>query len=103
MKKPSYRKPRLSTKQRVWVNQFLASHPYSRLTNIIEGLSGDRIVVIEWWSSTNAVILDSYTLIQGSISYKIEVTLCKSGQPRHTAKFEYKITQPEKKTVPYHL
>jgi hypothetical protein len=101
--KSSYRKPRLNKKQRAWVNKFIESHPNSRLTNIIEGLSGDRIVIIEWWESTNAIILDSHTLIKGRISYKIEVKLRKLGDPRHTAKFEYKINQPEKKTVPYCL
>ncbi len=101
--KLSYRKPRLNKKQRAWINKFIGSHPNSRLTNIIEGLSGDRIVIIEWWESTNAIILDSYTLIKGSISYKIKVKLRKFGNPRHTAKFEYKINQPEKKTVSYQL
>ncbi|KYC34681.1 hypothetical protein WA1_50690 [Scytonema hofmannii PCC 7110] len=99
----SYRKPKLNKKQRAWVNKFIASRPNSRLTNIIEGLSGDRIVIIEWWSRTNAVILDSHTLIEGSLSYRIEVKLRRCGVPRHTAVFEYKIKQPEKKSVPYHL
>ncbi|MEI2578017.1 hypothetical protein [Scytonema sp. PRP1] len=101
--KSSYRKPRLNKKQRAWVNKFIASRPNSRLSNIIEGLSGDRIVIVEWWERTNAVILDSHTLIEGSLSYKIEVKLRRCGVPRHTAKFEYKINQPEKKTVSYKL
>ncbi|MBR8839142.1 MAG: hypothetical protein DSM106950_35370 [Stigonema ocellatum SAG 48.90 = DSM 106950] len=101
--KSSYYKPRLNKKQRAWVKKFIGSHPNSRLTNIIEGLSGDRIVIIEWWESTSTVILDSHTLMEGSISYKIEVKLRKFGVPRHTAKFEYKINQPENKTVSYKL
>ncbi|BAU04529.1 hypothetical protein IQ278_00935 [Tolypothrix sp. LEGE 11397] len=100
--KSSSRKPRLNEKQRAWVNSFLSSHPNARVRTIYE-LDGDRVVQIEWWENTNPVILDPKTYIQGIISYNMWVKLRKSGDPRKTSEFSYRITPPEKRSALWHL
>ncbi|MBD2337355.1 hypothetical protein H6G64_10170 [Calothrix sp. FACHB-156] len=100
--KSSSRKPRLNKKQRAWVNSFLSSHPNARVRTIYE-LDGDRVVQIEWWENTNPVILDPKTYIQGIISYNMWVKLRKSGDPRKTAEFSYRITPPEKRSASWCL
>lgn len=39
--------PRLNTRQKVWLKSFLAQHPYYKLRRINEGLSGDKILLLE--------------------------------------------------------
>ena len=93
----------LNKKQRKWLDNFLEGKPYARLTNVYDSLDGDRVVEIEWWEHTISVVLDSHTLIRGSISYKVRIKLRKFGDPRKTANFSYKITPPQKQAVPYRL
>ncbi len=39
--------PRLNTRQKSWLKSFLAQHPYYKLRRITEGLSGDKILLLE--------------------------------------------------------
>lgn len=93
----------LNKKQRKWLDNFLKDKLGARLTNVYKHNDGDRVIEIEWFEYTIPVVLDSYTLIQGQISYKIKVKLRKFGDPRKTAEFSYKITQPQKQYVSYRL
>lgn len=40
-------KPRLNKRQKAWLSNFLASYPYYKLCKILEGLSQDRILILE--------------------------------------------------------
>lgn len=93
----------LNKKQRKWLDNFLKDKPGARLTNVYKYEDGDRVVEVEWQEYTIPVVLDSYTLIQGKISYQVKVKLRKFGDPRKTAEFSYKITQPQKQYVSYRL
>lgn len=93
----------LNKKQRKWLNNFLEGKPYARLTNVYDSLDGDRVVEIVWWEHSIPTVIDSHTLIQGSISYKVRIKLRKFGDPRKTANFSYEITPAQKKTLPYRL
>ncbi len=93
----------LNKKQRKWLDNFLKDKLGARLTNVYKHNDGDRVVEIEWFEHTTPVVLNSYTLIQGQISYKIKVKLRKFGGPRKTAEFSYRITQPQKQYVSYRL
>ncbi|WP_009631582.1 hypothetical protein [Synechocystis sp. PCC 7509] len=39
--------PRLNTRQKTWLKTFLAKYPYYKLRRINEGLSGDKILLLE--------------------------------------------------------
>ncbi|RAM48086.1 MAG: hypothetical protein C6Y22_29690 [Hapalosiphonaceae cyanobacterium JJU2] len=93
----------LNKKQRQWLDNFLKNKPNARLTNVYDSLDGDRVLEIEWWEQTKPVVLDGHTLIKGRISYKLEVKLCKLGNPRRTANFSYNIIPAQKQIVPYRL
>lgn len=40
-------KPRLNTRQKAWLQRFIAQHPYYKKQRIWEGLSGDRFLLLE--------------------------------------------------------
>lgn len=40
-------KPRLNKRQKAWLSNFLASYPYYKVCKILEGLSQDRILILE--------------------------------------------------------
>lgn len=79
----------LNKNQRKWLNNFLEGKPYARLTNVYNSLDGDRVVEIVWWEHSIPTVIDSHTLIQGSIYYKVRIKLRKFGDPRKTANFSY--------------
>jgi len=39
--------PQLNPKQKLWLKSFIAQHPYYKLRRITEGLSGDKILLLE--------------------------------------------------------
>lgn len=39
--------PRLNTRQKKWLESFISKYPYYKLRSIRDGLSGDRIVLLE--------------------------------------------------------
>lgn len=39
--------PRLNTRQKSWLKSFLSQHPYYKVRRITEGLSGDKILLLE--------------------------------------------------------
>ncbi|MGL5924296.1 hypothetical protein [Chroococcidiopsis sp.] len=102
-KKKSYRKPRLNKKQKEWVNKFIACRSYARITDIYEGLSGDRIVTIEWSGDTPLSILSADSYVRGQIFHQVRVKLRKFGDPRSSADYSYRIIAPEKHTTTYKL
>lgn len=102
-KKKSYRKPRLNKKQKDWVNKFIACRPHARITDIYEGLSGDRIVTIEWSEDTPLSILSTNSYVRGQILHQVRVKLRKFGDPRSSADHSYRIIAPEKHTTTYKL
>lgn len=83
-------KPRLSKQQKIWIQQFKSKYSNVELKNVYEGLSGDRIVVIEWWERRPKVITEE-TVVETQILHHLRVKLKKSGSPRETADYSFKI------------
>jgi len=94
-KKRQTRKPQLNKKQRSWVEQFKVQYPGAKLREIHEGLSGDRIVMIEWTESLPQIVLpDCADRGNGWISHTIKVKLRVFGDPRHSAQHQHRIIYP---------
>ncbi|MDZ4878104.1 MAG: hypothetical protein CLLPBCKN_007539 [Chroococcidiopsis cubana SAG 39.79] len=102
-KKKSYRKPRLNKKQKDWVNKFIACRPHARITDIYEGLSGDRVVTIEWSEESPLSILSANSYVRGQIFHQVRVKLRKFGDPRSSADYSYRIIAPQKHTTTYQI
>jgi hypothetical protein len=102
-KNKSYRKPRLNKKQKDWVNKFIACRPHAKVTNIYEGLSGDRVVTIEWSEDSPLSILSANSYVRGQIFHQVRVKLRKFGDPRSSADYSYRIIAPQKHTTTYQL
>lgn len=88
-------KPHLNKKQRAWVQQFKQKHPGTRITNVYEGLSGDRILTLEWTESLPKIQLPN-TSDSGSgwIFHTLTAKLRLFGELRHQAKHQYRIVYP---------
>lgn len=88
-------RPRLSKKQRAWLVDFKQQHPGTRITNLYEGLSGDRIVTLEWTESLPSVQLPNITNSGGGwIFHVLTVKLRIFGDLRHQAEYQYHIVYP---------
>ncbi len=88
-------KPRLNNKQKTWVNKFQEKHIGAKVREIHEGLSGDRIVTIEWTENLPAITLPE-CLDRGSgwIFHTLRVKLRVFGDPRGEAEYEHRIIYP---------
>lgn len=88
-------KPRLNKKQRAWLENFKQQHPGTRITNLYEGLSGDRVLTLEWTTSLPSIqlphISDSGS---GWIFHTLIVKLRVFGDLRHQAEHQYRIVYP---------
>lgn len=88
-------KPRLNKKQRAWVQQFKQQHPGTRISNLYEGLSGDRILTLEWTESLPSIqlphISDSGS---GWIFHTLTAKLRVFGDLRHQAEYQYHVVYP---------
>ncbi|MDV2994872.1 MAG: hypothetical protein N4J56_004526 [Chroococcidiopsis sp. SAG 2025] len=84
---------RLNKKQRAWVEKFKQQHPDPRIREIYEGLSGDRIVTLEWSESLPKIFLPGCTNAGiGWISHTLRVKLRKFGDLRSEPEYFYQIT-----------
>lgn len=88
-------RPSLNKKQTQWLNQFLEKYPQARQEEIHEGLSGDRVVVLEWWEFLKVPLLEAVTH-QGIAwqVHQLKVKLKRSGVPRYTGEYQTKIIYP---------
>ena len=88
-------KPRLNKKQRAWLENFKQQHPVTRITNLYEGLSGDRIVTLEWAESLPKIQLPNITNSgYGWISHTLKAKLRVFGDLRHQAEYQYQVVYP---------
>lgn len=88
-------KARLNNKQRAWVEKFKLHHPNTSIREIYEGLSGDRIVTLEWSESLPRIFLPGFTNTGiGWISHRLRVKLRKFGDPRSEPEYFYQIAYP---------
>ena len=88
-------KPRLNKKQRAWLENFKQQHPGTRITNLYEGLSGNRIVTLEWTESLPKVQLPNITNSgRGWIFHVLTVKLRLFGDLRHQAEHQYRVVYP---------
>ncbi len=88
-------KPRLNKKQRAWLENFKQQHPGTRITNLYEGLSGDRIVTLEWAESLPKIQLPNINNSgRGWIFHVLTVKLRIFGDLRHEAEYQYCIVYP---------
>ncbi len=88
-------KPRLNKKQRAWLENFKQKHPGTRITNLYEGLSGDRIVTLEWTESLPKIQLPNITNSgSGWISHTLKAKLRVFGDLRHQAEYQYQVVYP---------
>ena len=88
-------KPRLNKQQRTWLENFKQQHPGTRITNLYEGLSGDRIVTLEWTESLPKVQLPNISNSgYGWIFHVLTVKLRKFGDLRHQAEYQYHVVYP---------
>lgn len=88
-------KPKLNKKQRTWVEKFQEQHPGAKVKDIWEGLSGDRIVTIEWTEDLPVVQLQNSTdKGSGWIFHTLRVKLRIFGDPRCKPNYEYRIIYP---------
>jgi hypothetical protein len=88
-------KPKLNKKQRTWVEKFQEQHPSAKVKDIWEGLSGDRIVTIEWTEDLPVVQLPNSTDRGSSwILHTLRVKLRIFGDPRCKPNYEYRIIYP---------
>lgn len=88
-------KPRLNKKQRAWLEHFKQQHPGTRIVNVYEGLSGDRILTLEWTESLPKIQLPNISDSgSGWIFHTLIVKLRVFGDLRHQAEYQYRIIYP---------
>ncbi|RUS92897.1 hypothetical protein DSM106972_097920 [Dulcicalothrix desertica PCC 7102] len=88
-------KPKLNKKQRTWVEKFQEQHPGAKVKDIWQGLSGDRIVTIEWTEDLPVVQLPNSTdRGSGWIFHTLRVKLRVFGDPRCKPDYKYHIIYP---------
>lgn len=79
-------KPRLNKRQKAWLSNFLASYPYYKLCKILEGLSQDRILILEGRERLPLPLIPEFDLATpGYRLHELEVKLRVYGDPRKTA------------------
>ena len=89
------KKPQLNKKQRAWIERFKVQYPNAKLKEIHEGLSGDRIVKLEWIESLPQIVLpDCVDRGIGWIQHTVQVKLRIFGDPRHSAQYQHLIVYP---------
>jgi hypothetical protein len=89
------RNPRLQKAQRQWVDKLIAPHPGARQVEIRAGLSGTRIVVIEWLEHLGVPWVVGATHPGWSWRYHtLKVKLHKSGTLRETGQHACRTTYP---------
>ena len=89
------RKPQLNQKQRAWVEKFKVQYDGAKLTEIYSGLSGDRIVTLEWTESLPQIVLPNCADRGiGWIQHTIQVKLRVFGDPRHSAQYQHCVIYP---------
>ncbi len=88
-------RPRLNKKQRAWIQQFKEQHPGTRITNLYEGLSGDRILTLEWTEKLPQIQLPGIADTgYGWIFHTLTVKLRLFGDLRHQAQHQHPIIYP---------
>ncbi len=87
--------PRLNTRQKAWLKSFLAQYPYYKVRRITEGLSGDRVLLLE---GTENLLLPLIREFEGASSgyrfHTLQIKLRVYGDARLTATHHVKTIYP---------
>jgi hypothetical protein len=88
-------RPQLNPKQRKWLNNFLAEHPYYKLKEVRAGLDGDRIVRLEGYEQLPLPVMPEFAAaLPGYRWHTVEVKLRKFGDARYTSKHKFITVYP---------
>ena len=86
---------RLNTRQKTWLKTFLAKYPYYKVRRITDGLSGDKILLLE---GTEDLPLPLISEFEGARSgyrfHTLQIKLRVYGDARLTAKQEFTTIYP---------
>lgn len=78
--------PRLNTRQKTWLKNFLAKYPYYEVQRTIEGLDGDRILVLEGTERLSLPLIPEFSgASPGYRLHTLQAKIRKYGDLRKTA------------------
>lgn len=88
-------KPRLNKRQKAWLSNFLASYPYYKLCKILEGLSQDRILILEGIERLPLPLIPEFKgASPGYRLHELQVKIRVYGDPRKTSLHEVTTVYP---------
>lgn len=87
--------PRLNPKQKSWLKSFLGQHPYYKVQRITEGLSGDKILLLEGTESLPLPLIPEFDGARAGYRFHIlQAKLRVYGDARLTATHQVKTIYP---------
>ncbi len=87
--------PRLNTRQKTWLKNFLTKYPYYKKQRIWEGLSGDRFLLLEGTERLPLPLIPEFeTASPGYRLHTLQVQLRIYGDPRKTSLHEVTTVYP---------
>ncbi len=87
--------PRLNKPQKLWLKSFLAQHPYYKLRRITEGLSGDKILLLEGIESLPLPLIPEFDgATSGYRFHTLQTKIRVYGDARITATHHVKTIYP---------
>jgi hypothetical protein len=87
--------PRLNTRQKSWLKSFLAQHPYYKLRRITDGLSGDKILLLEGTEDLPLPLIREFNGARSGYRFHtLQVKLRVYGDARITATYQVKTIYP---------
>jgi hypothetical protein len=87
--------PRLNTRQKVWLKTFLNQYPYYKVRRITEGLSGDKILLLEGTEDLPLPLIPEFDGARSGYRFHtLQVKLRVYGDARLTSTHEVKTIYP---------